>query len=310
MEITVAICTWNRADALRATLQMMTKMMVPKEVSWELIVVNNGCTDHTRNVLKDFEIGLPIRSLFEPQIGLSHARNCAVRSAEGNYILWTDDDVDVDRNWLAEYTRAFDRNPDCCVFGGPIRPKFAGSPPAWLEKGWDIVADAYASRDFGDGQFLLEPGKLPYGANYALRLEEQRKRIYSPSIGRIGNFQSVGDETTLMEELLGTGGRGVWVPTAAVYHRIARERQTVKYLRNYYEGYGHFLTQTKDTGEARYFLGCPRWIWRQALTGELRYQICRAVSGPELWLRHLKTASTRRGQLKAYVAKRFGKAPR
>ena len=51
MFVTVAICTWNRAALLNQCLQQMTQLKIPDGVQWELVVVNNNCTDTTDSVL-------------------------------------------------------------------------------------------------------------------------------------------------------------------------------------------------------------------------------------------------------------------
>ena len=100
MRVTIAICTWNRCDLLRQTLERMTGLMQPPGTEWELLVVNNNCTDGTDQVLSGFEGRLPLRRVFESRPGQSNARNAAVGAARGEFILWTDDDVLVDPNWL------------------------------------------------------------------------------------------------------------------------------------------------------------------------------------------------------------------
>src|SRR5690348_908357 len=97
--LTVAICTWNRARALRTTLEQLTRVRVPAGAAWELLVVNNNCTDDTDAACREFETRLPIRLLHEPTPGQSHARNLAIRESRGAYIAWTDDDVLVDEGW-------------------------------------------------------------------------------------------------------------------------------------------------------------------------------------------------------------------
>jgi hypothetical protein len=51
MHVTVAICTWNRAGLLAQTLEQMRQLVIPPGVTWELIVVNNNCTDDTDQVI-------------------------------------------------------------------------------------------------------------------------------------------------------------------------------------------------------------------------------------------------------------------
>jgi len=68
-----------------------------------------------------------IRLLHEKRQGLSNARDCAVANAKDDYVLWTDDDVIVEPNWLVAYTDAFRIWPKATLFGGPIKLKLAGN---------------------------------------------------------------------------------------------------------------------------------------------------------------------------------------
>lgn len=91
MLITVAICTLNRAESLRRTLDSLAAMRLPDHLDWEVLVVDNGCADHTDAVIEAFAGRLPIRREFEPRRGHTPARNHAVDAAKGEYIVWTDE---------------------------------------------------------------------------------------------------------------------------------------------------------------------------------------------------------------------------
>jgi glycosyltransferase involved in cell wall biosynthesis len=132
LSVTIAVCTWNRSNSLRVTLLSLQKLTIPPAIDWEVLIVNNNCSDDTDEVVGQFANNLPIRLLHEKRQGLSNARNCAVEAAKGDYILWTDDDVIIDPNWLAAYVNAFRTWPHAAVFGGPIKPKLEGNPPEWL----------------------------------------------------------------------------------------------------------------------------------------------------------------------------------
>src|SRR5262252_3228871 len=86
LSVTVAICTWNRSQSLQHTLEGFAQIAVPSETDWELLVVNNNCTDRTDEVIGAFEGHLPVRRVLERRAGLSHARNRAVTEASGDYI--------------------------------------------------------------------------------------------------------------------------------------------------------------------------------------------------------------------------------
>src|SRR4051812_4932182 len=111
IRVTVAICTWNRSALLDRTLTSMRHLVIPEGVEWEILVVNNNCTDDTDDVLSRHFAGLPLRRVFEPRQGLSNARNAAIDVAAGELICWTDDDVLVDPGWLSAYVEAASRWP-------------------------------------------------------------------------------------------------------------------------------------------------------------------------------------------------------
>src|SRR5271168_2431711 len=121
MLITVAICTFNRAESLRRTLDSLVAMRVPSDLGWEIVVVNNNSTDHTDDFIGEYVGRLPVRRELEPRAGKSNALNRAIEVAKGDYIVWIDDDVLVDAGLLTAYAEAFRRWPDAAVFGGRIK---------------------------------------------------------------------------------------------------------------------------------------------------------------------------------------------
>lgn len=127
MDATIIICTRNRAKSLERTLNSIVAARHPAGFHWRVLVVNNGSSDNTETVIDSFRNRLPISMTFEAEPGLSRARNHGLRLAEGKHIIWTDDDVLVDPEWLNAYADAFRRWPDAAFFGGKILPVF--DPP-------------------------------------------------------------------------------------------------------------------------------------------------------------------------------------
>ncbi|HEX8150761.1 MAG TPA: glycosyltransferase [Pyrinomonadaceae bacterium] len=297
MRFTVAICTWNRAALLPGVLERLARVRHPPG-AWEVLVVNNNSDDDTERVLDAFAGRLPLRRAFEPRPGLSHARNTAVGHARGDYIVWTDDDALADVGWLAAYARAAERHPEAAVFGGPVRPRFEGTPPPWLSAAWQEIGAAFAARDLGGEPFELdEAGELPYGANFVVRTREQRLFPYDPALGRRLAGGAVGEETAVIRAILAAGGTGWWVPDASVEHWISRERQTVGYLRRYYALQGR--TFYKCDGGGRTLLpGRTLRLWCGLIRAELAYVLARSSGDPRRWLKHLVRASFLRGALR------------
>jgi len=124
MDATIIICTFNRSALLDKTLERLRCLDVSASADWEILVVNNNSNDDTDAVIRRHSEQLPIRPLWEPRQGKSHAANLAVSEARGDLLLWTDDDVLVERGWLRAYVEAAQAYPHVSIFGRPIEPTF------------------------------------------------------------------------------------------------------------------------------------------------------------------------------------------
>jgi glycosyltransferase involved in cell wall biosynthesis len=270
----------------------MTRLSIPDGISFELLVVNNNSIDMTEEVVKSFCRSLPIRYLFEPEPGKSHACNCAVRHARGEYIVWTDDDVLVDQNWLASYAGAFVQYPDAVFFGGPIIPVFEGTPPAWLAKILPQIPSAFGKRDLGSESFAFtSKGLLPWGANYAVRTREQLKHPFDPSLGPRGSKRIVAEEITMLSGMLDAGLSGRWVPDARVRHYIPKALQTTHFLRKFYSALGEEKGRRLHDETSTKLFGAPRYLWKEAVTFEIKYHLHRYLCDPSIWIEYLKLSA-------------------
>src|SRR5271168_746976 len=104
--ISVLVCTYNRAQMLGRTIDSVVAQTLPESLGWELIIVDNNSSDQTRQVIEDFRLRYPerIRYLFEPQQGISHARNAGIRESRGEILAFIDDDETADTGWLRNLT--------------------------------------------------------------------------------------------------------------------------------------------------------------------------------------------------------------
>ena len=101
MNVSIIICTRNRADSLAQTLESFKAVEVPVGLQPELLVVDNGSTDHTAEVVRRHSAAkIPARYFLESSLGQSRARNTGMGACRGDVILFTDDDVVPQPNWL------------------------------------------------------------------------------------------------------------------------------------------------------------------------------------------------------------------
>lgn len=286
LDVTVVICTRNRARQLDAVLTSATRMHVPPGLRWEFLLIDNGSTDGTADVARGYAGRLPMRVVTEPVPGLSNARNRAVREARGRYMCWTDDDVRIGTGWLAAYVDAFARHPEAAVFGGRVVPVLeGGEAPDWFEQGKyePPISSLLAYRDFGPAEFAFDfdRGQKPFGANYALRTAEQRAALYDPELGVSPLHKRLGEETDVIHRIAEAGGTGWWVPGSSVEHLIPPARQTSSYLFEYYFLAGATYAHLRQARGSRHYLVSQA----DARMGGLRFKL-RCARGAARALRH------------------------
>jgi glycosyltransferase involved in cell wall biosynthesis len=250
VDATVAICTWNRAASLAATLESLCAVRVPAGLDWECLVVNNNCTDRTDDVLESFAGRLPLRCLIEPIPGLSRGRNRGVREARGDLVLWMDDDIHVDKEWLAAYVDAAERWPQATYFGGSIEPLYLCEPLSFVTANVGTFQGLLGIRNFGPLERPFREGDGPYGGNMAIRRSVFEKWMFDERLGHQHAYRIAGDETAFFEGLRKSGHEGVWVPGARVRHVITPDQLTAAGIRRHFKAYGRFLVRRGDTRRA------------------------------------------------------------
>ena len=304
MRVEVGICTWNRAKLLDQTLMSMRALRIPSDVEWELVVVNNHSTDNTEEVIARHEEHLPIRRLWEPTLGKSTALNTAIDAMRGDLILWSDDDVIIDPDWLAEYASAAQRYPDAAFFGGTIEPWFEVDPPPWTTAAWNRISTVYAARDVGDEEFPVDATTLPFGANWAIRTEVQRRFRYDCRLGRVGPNDVRGEECAILRQMLADGIKGHWIPQAKLQHFIPKERLTLEYVRQFYYGIGQtaaLLKRRKKISQTKLWLRKAYYRLRVAMY-EMQYRLYRHIASPSRWIKKMSGASYSAGKLASLSA--------
>jgi hypothetical protein len=143
--------------------------------------------------------------------------------------------------------------------------------------GLDLVEGAYAARRRAAADvFANVDADLPFGANYAMVAEVQRRFRFDPELGRRpSNPFAGGEEIAVMRAALAAGHHGRWVPEAIVDHLIGPERQTEAWL------WGYFHVDAKQR-----MAGPPTPLWGRLKAGRAfrRYRQARTTAPPREWL--------------------------
>jgi glycosyltransferase involved in cell wall biosynthesis len=287
MDCSVVVCTRNRATQLSEMLSSFTKLNIPEGTIWEVVIVDSS-TDSTAEVIRSFQSALPIKRVFYPEPGLSKARNAGVDAAQGRYLVWTDDDVHVEPDWLAAFLEAFRRWPEAAVFGGKVTLSLVPPTPAWLLNAFDDLKKTLAFRDFGSDPVPLSVAndRIPYGACFAIRAIEQKQYRYDPALGGALGRNRGAEETTVIESILKANYSGWWVPKAEVKHIIPTSRQTLEHVILAYERLGGDWAHLTIKNTRWTFLRVPLTIWIKLPICYLRFRLAYMIRSKS-WAHYL-----------------------
>jgi GT2 family glycosyltransferase len=241
--------------------------VVPAEITWEVLVVDNNSTDDTRAVCEYFieKNRERFRYLFEGKQGKTNALNAGIREARGEILALTDDDVIVDPHWVAEIYTAF-QEYDCSAVGGRIIPRWTCKKPAWIEFNGPFRHPAYGGIvNFDKGDQAFELTATAVGANMGLRKSIFKKYgPYRPDLNRVTDLLG-GEDTEYCFRLRHAGERIMYAPRAVVYHPVEKYRTSRKYLRSFAFHYGRWLVRIDGVPEnAKCYFGVPRYLFPTA----------------------------------------------
>ncbi|MCC6444207.1 MAG: glycosyltransferase family 2 protein [Armatimonadetes bacterium] len=231
MDISVILSTWNNSNRLRITLEAISQCKVPEGILWELVLVNNNCTDETDEVARNFADKLPILYIKEPRQGLSRAKNAGIKAARGKLIIFTDDDVKPCRDWIAIYWSAYQANPEGYFWGGPIESEFGnGNIDEELVR---LAPPSVKGLSFGSDMKILSPDEYLVAANWACPAEAIRtaggfdiSTGLNPASGKV----IVGEETDLMSRLMQMGLVENYLPEAGIKHFVPEDKCSLGHI--------------------------------------------------------------------------------
>ncbi len=300
IEASVVVCTRNRALRLRATLHDLTRQTLGRSAKWEILVVDNASTDDTAAVASALGDDPRVRYVYEPELGLSHARNRGAVEARGRVIIWIDDDVAIPDGWLDAWLAGIGAHPEASFFGGGIEVNFESPPPAWLLAGWRWFGSLFAERSVPTAGVPIRADYLPFGANFAVRTTVQRRVVYDPALGRKAGGLVGGEETTLLKRLLDEGLEGRWVGGCALQHVIPPDRVEPTRLQRQIRENARVLGATPRAADGRPLSAAAlrrRWLWTSMAWRALRW-----TRAPERWVQPFVEAAVWRGHLDRELA--------
>jgi len=234
-DLSVVICAHNpRADHLRRALNSLQQQILPFE-KWEFLLIDNASTDPLVSSW-DLSWHPHARHISESKLGLSAARQRAIREATSDLLVFVDDDNVLDRTYLTEALSIKEKWPQLGTWGsGSIIPEYEAEPQPEvqelipylavrkIEKGaWSNVRSCREATPWGAGMCV----RAAVAEAYCRINDESKIHISGRRGGGLASDEDV--EMSYVACHLGLG-MGVF-PELKLTHLIRRERVSRQHL--------------------------------------------------------------------------------
>lgn len=226
MDISVIVCCYNSATRLPKTLEYLAKQQV-EELKLEIVLVDNNSTDETSKIAEElwssFNNPFPFKIINEPNPGLSNARKAGVYAANGEIIIFCDDD-----NWLKEdYVKIAHRtmveNEEIGVLGCQSIATADIEIPNWFYTHYGAYACGVLALDSGDVTHRL----WVWGAGMVMRrnlLILLYNKYKHRTLGRTKENYSSGEDVEICYWHIIEGYRLWYEEKLILWHFMPKER--------------------------------------------------------------------------------------
>lgn len=221
-KISVVICTYNRAKFISTALKHLTKQTLHKS-DYEIIVVNNNCTDNTASIVDSFikeKRDYDILHVYEKNQGLSFARNRGLQKSKYDVICYIDDDGNAEPNYLENLQKIFKEEPHLAGAGGKVIPLYEHEEPEWYNPFLRMMVTAI---DFGEKKKKCRGKKYPAGCSMIYR-----KKYLELAGGFNNDLKWRADDKYIFHEVSKLSREIYYFPHLKVYHNIDFERTSDK----------------------------------------------------------------------------------
>lgn len=242
VQVTVIVCSRNpRADGFERVLAALAGQTLPPD-QWNLLIVDNASSPP---ISRPDAPGLPeTRVVVEETPGLTPARLRGIAEADGELLVFVDDDNVLASDYLAQALSLMNRRPDLGAWSGRVMPEFESPPPAWIRPFWshlalaEIEADAWSSRPYPDDV-------LPVGAGLCIRqhlarayAEEVRGDPLRQALDRADGSTASGGDTDMALTCIDRGYATGRFAALKLTHLIPAARLDFDYQRQLARGLG------------------------------------------------------------------------
>jgi len=221
--ISAIISTYNRARFLEGLFDSVINQTIDSS-QYEIVIVNNNCTDNTEEICQKFISNHPeisVNYCIETKQGLSFGRNRGIVESVGSIVTFLDDDAIIAPDFFETTLAFFDHQPEVNAIGGKILLKYMDKKPNWYNP---YLASLLGYFNPGDKEEIFTKGFFR-GSNMSFRKSIFTKYDgFNTTLGRVGKNLVGSEEKELFYRFKSKGEVMWYVPSTVVYHLVPIER--------------------------------------------------------------------------------------
>lgn len=233
-KVSVIVPTYNRADSLERCLNSILCQTLSQDL-FEVIVVNNNCTDRTHEVCENFLGKIKnFKEVVENIPGLLAGRHAGWRASFADILTFCDDDIEAFPEWLETIISVFDKNPDVVIAGGNCIGKYDFDLPGFFKDIWTdrgtFKRNTYHSLIENISEVIedVDPNNI-FGCNFSVRRKiVEESTGFGPDCMEKVLFQ--GDGENRVCNISKAHGKAILHPDISVFHNMPRSRMSDKYF--------------------------------------------------------------------------------
>jgi len=210
ISISVIIPTYNRKDIFKKCLEGFSQQTLPRE-EFEVIVVDDGSTDGTGELLKETAARMPnLRYFAQAHGGPAKARNLGIEHSRGELVLFAGDDCIPDKNLLQEHLRLHKKGDAIAVLGHiKWHPDLEVTP---------FMQYINIDIQFSYPKIKETPQNVPFGYFYTSNISIPKKYLELAGTFDTNFSEAVWEDVELGYRVWRSGVRIVYNPRAITYH--------------------------------------------------------------------------------------------
>ena len=268
-EISVIICSYNRADYITGAIESLYNQTLDKN-RFEILVIDNNSIDNTGELVQNYmsnHPGFELHYQTESRQGASFARNTGAAFAKSPLLCFMDDDATAETHYLERILNFFSSHPDAAGLGGRIIPKYIPEKPEWMSH---FVSSLVGNFDYSNHLTVFKEGKYPLESNMIVRKDDFEAiggfNIELPGVK--GTLRIGGEGKDFFYRLQALGKKVYYDPKVVVHHIVEVKKLTPHYMYRVASGIGR--------GERVRTLAISRWAYVKKIL-EYFYKLAGAV---------------------------------